>query len=232
FGPGVGEGFGIWRPVSPEGGEDTGLVLPAGAGEEGGDILLAVGAGEAVAVRKRDSVDAQADAGGLGDVFKELHLAGLAVVADAVDVVAHSVFPEHPVFLDAGLEAVHEDVVAALGGVDELKALVGIAAVGIEGGEVMGDGAGVPVVPVGDPGEGLLGAEVDRMGAAAEFLRGEVDVFSKLLPDSLINGVFHLDTVLRLGGPGGAGEVTGEAGPGQAGKPGESIVEKPATGDF
>lgn len=193
---------------------------------------MAVGAGKAVPVWEGDGVDTEADTGGLGDVFEKLHLPGLPVVADPVDVVSHAMLSEHSVFLDTGLQAVHENVVPALGGVNEFKAFVGVAAVSVEGGEVVGDGAGVPVVPVGDPGKGFLGAEVDGVGAAAKFLRGQVDVFPEGFPDALVDRVLDLNSVHHLGGLGRAGKVAGESGTGQSGETGKAVVKKTPTRNF
>jgi len=232
LGPGVGEGFGVGRPVGPEGGKHAGFLLSAGPGEKGGNVLLPVGAGETVPIGKGDRMNTQANPRGLGDVFEKFHLAGLSVVANTINVVAHAVFPKHAVFLDACLETVHEDVISTLGGIDEFETLVRVATVGIESGEVVGDGAGIPVVPVGDPRKGLLGAKIDGMRATAEFLWREVDVFSELLADALINGILHLNAILRLGGPGCSGEVAGQSGAGQTSEPGKTVVKKTSAGDF
>src|SRR5262249_54244808 len=121
-------------------------------------------------------VDAQADAGGLGNVFQQLHLPGGAVVGHAVDVVALPVLPEQAVLPDAGGDAVDQDVFAALRRVDEFVALVRVPVVRGEGGQVVRDGAGVAVVPVGDRGHGLVRVQVHGVGAAAELLRRQVDV--------------------------------------------------------
>ena len=68
----------------------TGLLsfcsLDGGRLKNAHNVLLPVGGGEAVAVGIDDGVDAQADAGRLGDVLEQIHL--LAVVVDAVEVVA------------------------------------------------------------------------------------------------------------------------------------------------
>ena len=81
---------------------------------------------------------------------------------------------------------------------------------------MVGDRAGVPVVPVGDPSEGFLGSQIDGMGSPAQLLWGEVDVFSEGLANALVDGIFDQDPVFFFGGKGGAREVAGEAGTGQA----------------
>jgi len=45
----------------------------------------------------------------------------------------------------------------------------------------MRDGAGVAVVPVGDPGERLAGGHIDGVGPAAELLRAQVDPIAECL---------------------------------------------------
>ena len=136
-------------------------------------------------------MDTEAHAGRFGDVLEQIHLACLAVVADAIDVTAPSGGAEHAVFADPRLQAIHEDVVAPLRRVDELEALVGVAGVGGKRGEVVGNGAAVAVVPVGDPGERLLRREVDGMGSAAEFLGGEEDEAAELFAHALGAGRFR-----------------------------------------
>jgi hypothetical protein len=82
-------------------------------------------------------------------------------------------------------KAIHHHVVAPLSRVDELEALIGVAAVRREGGQVVGDGAGVAIVPVGDPGQRLVRVKIHGVGAAAEFLRCQVDVTSQRLANAL-----------------------------------------------
>ena len=65
--------------------------------------------------------------------------------------IPHPVFVEHAVLFDFRIEPVHQDIIATLSGVDEFKAFVGVSAIGIEGSQMVGDRARVPVVPVGNP---------------------------------------------------------------------------------
>lgn len=102
-------------------------------------------------------MDAKTDSGGFRDIFKEFHLIGFSVVANAIDVVSHAVLVEHAVLFDFRVEAVHQNVFTALSGVDEFEAFIGIPAVSVVSSQMVGDRAGVPVVPVGDPSEGFVG---------------------------------------------------------------------------
>jgi len=112
----------LGHPVAAERHQHLGLLVPPRAVEERADVLLAVRAGEAVGVRVDGGVNAQADAGAVRDVFQQLHL--LAVIADAVDVVALAGPLQQPHLLDAGRNTVDQHILAALSGVDELEPLV------------------------------------------------------------------------------------------------------------
>ena len=79
-------------------------------------------------------MDAKTNSSGFRDIFEEFHLIGFSVVANAVDVVSHTVLIEHAVLFDFRVEAVHQNVLTALSGVNEFEAFVGIPAVSVEGG--------------------------------------------------------------------------------------------------
>ena len=81
-------------------------------------------------------------------------------------------------------------------------------------------------------GEGFLGAEVDGVGAAAEFLRGQVDVFAEGFADAFVDRVLDLDPIHHLGGLGVAGEVAGESGAGQSGEASKAVVKEAAAGNL
>ena len=81
---------------------------------------------------------------------------------------------------------------------------------------MVGDRAGVPVVPVGDPSEGFLGSQIDGMGSSAQLLWREIDVFSEGFTDPLVDGVLDQDPVFVFGGVGGPRKVAGETRTGQA----------------
>lgn len=70
--------------------------------------------------------------------------------------VSHAVLIEHAVLFDFRVEAVHQNVFTALSGVDKFKAFVRVPAIGVVSSQMVGDRAGVPVVPVGDPSEGFV----------------------------------------------------------------------------
>ena len=65
--------------------------------------------------------------------------------------ISHTVLVEHAVLFDFRVETVHQDIIATLSGVDEFKAFVGVSTIGIEGSQMVGNRAGVPVVPVRNP---------------------------------------------------------------------------------
>ena len=123
-------------------------------------------------------MDAQADAGRLGHVLHQLHLAGLAVVTDPVELISLAVDRVKQAHLpDPGGDAVQEDVLAALGRVDELESVERVLAVIRRiGTEVVRDRARVAVIPVRDPGDLLAGLEVDGVRAAAQLLGREEDI--------------------------------------------------------
>ncbi len=70
------------------------------------------------------------------------------------------------------------------------------------------------------------------MGAPAEFLWGEVDVFSERFANPLIDGVFHKNTIFVFGGVGGTGEVAGETGSGEPGEASKTVIKEAASADF
>ena len=97
---------------------------------------------------------------------------------------------------------------------------------------MVGDGAGIPVIPVGDPGEGFLRGKIDGVGSSTEFLRSEVDVFSERFTDPLVDGILHQDPVLVFGGVGSAGQVAGQTGSGEPGETGKTVIKEAAAADF
>ena len=70
------------------------------------------------------------------------------------------------------------------------------------------------------------------MGAPAEFLWGEVDVFSERFANPLIDGVFHKNTVFVFSAVGGTGEVAGETGSGEPGETSKTVVKEATTANF
>ena len=70
------------------------------------------------------------------------------------------------------------------------------------------------------------------MGAPAEFLWGEVDVFSERFANPLIDGVFHKNTIFVFGGVGGAGEIAGETGSGEPGEASKTLIKEATAADF
>ena len=127
---------------------------------------------------------AQADAGRFGDIFQQLHLLGLAVVANAINMVSLAVAIEQAVLPDPRFQAIHEYVLSPLRGVDELEPLVRIATVGWKRREVVRDRAGVAIVPVRDPGKLLHRLEIDGVRAPAELLGREINVTAQRLLDA------------------------------------------------
>ena len=70
------------------------------------------------------------------------------------------------------------------------------------------------------------------MGAPAELLWGEVNVFSERFANPLIDGVFDHYAVLVFTCVGGTGEVAGETSSGEAGEPSKTVVKEATTADF
>lgn len=171
------------------------------------DVLLAVAAGDSGSVREWNSVHAETDAGGFGNVLQQFHLACFAIVSHAVDMVPLARLSKHPVLANPRAQTVHEDIVAPLRGVHELEALVGIARVGRKRGKVVGYRATVAIVPVGDPRECFLGGQVHGMGAATQFLRCEQDITAQLFPESLETSVFHTGSRHGCGGRGSPAHI-------------------------
>jgi len=70
------------------------------------------------------------------------------------------------------------------------------------------------------------------VGAPAELLWGEVDVFPEGLADSLIDSVFDHYAVLVFTCVGGTGEVAGETRSGEAGETSKTVVKEATAADF
>ena len=119
---------------------------------------------------------ADADARRLRDVLEQVHL--LPVESDAVDLVALAPDRiEHPALLDLRGEAIDQDVLTALGRVDELEALARIGR--RECSQMVCDRATVSVVPILDPGHRLAGGKVLHLGAAPELGRRKPEIVAQ-----------------------------------------------------
>ena len=114
-------------------------------------------------------MDAEAEAGGLCDVFHDLHLC--PVVAHAVDV---EPFVRR---LDIGRDTVDHRILATLGAVDPFETLRRIGA--REGAQVMRDRVEVAIGPEGDPGEAAAGIEVYCVSTAPHLGRRQQHPIAK-----------------------------------------------------
>src|SRR5262249_39985179 len=132
-----------------EGHLHPGLSAAVGSVKEGGDVLLAIRAGKAVGIGIDDGVNAQSDSGRLGNVLDQLHL--LSIETHPIDVIPLAVLVEYSHFFDASGNSIDQQVLSTLSRVDELESLVRV--VRWVRRHMVRNGAGVAIVPVGDPGQ-------------------------------------------------------------------------------
>ena len=133
-----------------------------------------------VRIRIDDGMHADADTRRLGDVLEQVHL--LAVETNSIDLVALP--PErvkHTVFLHLRRDAVDQDVLAALGRVDELEAFTRVGR--RERGQMVRYGTAVAIVPVFDPGHRLTAGKVLHLGSATQLCRRQPDIIAQC-PDT------------------------------------------------